>query len=349
MEPPDATTLVGLVERFSPTGQEGEAVAWLVKRMQALGYARAFADEAGNAVGVLGEGPRQIVLLGHIDTAPGCVPVRREGDFLYGRGAVDAKGPLAAFTDAVARFGPRPGWQLVVIGAVDEEGDSKGARHAAGQYHPDFAIIGEPSRWDRITLGYKGSAVAEVAVHRQAAHPASGVQSACEAACEIWENVRAWCAAYNRGRERAFEQILPALRGFSSGGDGLVEWARLRLGVRLPPGFSPEDWLGRLGEIAAGAEVRLAAFPIPAYQGEKNTPLVRAFLAGIRAAGGSPGFVLKTGTADLNLVAPVWGCPAAAYGPGDSALDHAPDERLSLEEYARAVRVLQAVLAQLCA
>ena len=235
-----------------------------------------------------------------------------------------------------------------MIGAVDEEGDSKGARHAAGLYHPDFAIIGEPSHWDRVTLGYKGSAVAEVVARRQAAHPASGAQNACEAAFEIWDKTRAWCARYNQVRERVFEQIMPSLRGFSSGGDGLADWARLRVGVRLPPGFSPEDWLERLGEFAAGAEVRLAAFAIPAYQGEKNTPLVRAFLAAIRGAGGSPGFVLKTGTADLNLVAPAWGCPALAYGPGDSALDHTPDEHISLEEYGRGVQVLQAVLAQLC-
>jgi LysW-gamma-L-lysine carboxypeptidase len=57
--------------------------------------------------------------------------------------------------------------------------------------------------------------------------------------------------------------------------------------------------------------------------------------------------VLKTGTADLNIVAPAWGCPAVAYGPGDSALDHTPNEHISLAEYSRAVKVLVAVLKQL--
>ena len=74
---------------------------------------------------------------------------------------------------------------------------------------------------------------------------------------------------------------------------------------------------------------------------------MRAFLAGIRAAGGQPGFLLKTGTADLNIVAPAWGCPALAYGPGDSALDHTPDEHLSLDEYQRSVEELKFVLKQL--
>ncbi|TLN07064.1 acetyl-lysine deacetylase, partial [bacterium] len=72
-------TLLGLVARYSPSGQERAVVEWLVGRMRALGYERAFVDEAGNAVGVIGSGPRQVVLLGHIDTVPGELPVRVEG------------------------------------------------------------------------------------------------------------------------------------------------------------------------------------------------------------------------------------------------------------------------------
>jgi LysW-gamma-L-lysine carboxypeptidase len=81
--------------------------------------------------------------------------------------------------------------------------------------------------------------------------------------------------------------------------------------------------------------------------GEKNTALVRAFLSAIRAAGGKPAFALKSGTADLNLVAPVWGCPAVAYGPGDSNLDHTSNEHISLSEYRRSIGVLKEVLNQL--
>ena len=51
---------------------------WLVARMKSLGYNETFIDEAGNAVGVMGSGPKQIVLLGHIDTVPGEIPVRVE-------------------------------------------------------------------------------------------------------------------------------------------------------------------------------------------------------------------------------------------------------------------------------
>ena len=123
--------LIGLVSQYSPSGHERGAVEWLVTRMKSLGYDDAFIDEAGNAVGVMGKGPKQVVLLGHIDTVPGEIRVEQDGISLYGRGSVDAKGPLACFVDAVAQVGALDEWQFVVIGAVEEERDSQGARFVA--------------------------------------------------------------------------------------------------------------------------------------------------------------------------------------------------------------------------
>ena len=346
-------TLIELVKHYSPSGQEADAVDYLVGRMQNLGFTHAFKDGAGNAVGVMGEGEKQIVLLGHIDTVPGEIPVRisplPEGEgagvrALYGRGSADAKGPLSAFVDAVAGLGLVRGWQIVVIGAIDEERDSVGARHIVDQYQPEFAIIGEPSRWDRVTLGYKGSANAKVTSLREMAHSASGEETAPEAALALWEKVRAWAKEFNQGKNRVFEEILLSLRGFDSGDDGFESWASLQINARLPVTLSPEAWYSQLEKLSAPESVEHVGFAIPAHRAEKNTPLVRAFLKGIRGVGGKPGFVVKTGTADLNIVAPVWGCPAVAYGPGDSNLDHTPNEHLSLVEYDQAVDILREVL-----
>ena len=86
--------LCGLVAIASPSTREMTAVQMLVNWMLEHGYDRAFVDPAGNAVGIIGNGARDVVLLGHIDTFGGNFPVRREGRLLYGRGAVDAKGAL---------------------------------------------------------------------------------------------------------------------------------------------------------------------------------------------------------------------------------------------------------------
>jgi LysW-gamma-L-lysine carboxypeptidase len=340
----ESATLTGLVERFSPSGGERPAVDWLVERMKTLNYSEAFVDEAGNAVGVMGTGPKQIILLGHIDTVPGEIPVRVENGNLYGRGSVDAKGPLACFVDAVAQVGMVAGWQSVVIGAVEEERDSDGARYVVSRYKPDLAIVGEPNRWDRISLGYKGSAWAEVSVKHAQAHTSSGEQTACEDAVALWLTVKAYADSFNVNKSRAFDKVLPTLRGLESGADGFEQWAKLNIGTRLPLDVSPEDWYGKLNEIAAGAEVERRGYAVPAWACEKNTPLVRALLSAIRSEGGTPSFVYKSGTADLNIVAPAWKCPAVVYGPGDSALDHTPEEHISLEEYEKAVAVLAEAL-----
>ena len=337
-------TLIGLVSQYSPSGSERCAVEWLVERMKSLGYDRALIDSAGNAVGVMGNGTKQIVLLGHIDTVPGKIPVRAENEVLYGRGAVDAKGPLSCFVDAVANVGPKEGWQFVVIGAVEEERDSEGARFLVDQYQPDVAIVGEPNQWDRIALGYKGSAWANVTVRREQAHTASGGETAAEAAVEVWLKIKRYIDSFNAEKQKAFDQLLVTLKGIESDSSEFEQRARLKVGVRLPVDVSPEAWYGKLAQIAGQAEVERIGYAVPAWRGEKNTLLVRAFLRGIRSQGGEPRFVYKTGTADLNIVAPVWKCPALVYGPGDSALDHTRNEHLFLQDYSKAVRVLSSVL-----
>jgi LysW-gamma-L-lysine carboxypeptidase len=293
-----------------------------------------------------------VILLGHIDTVPGKIPVRVDDGVLYGRGSADAKGPLASFTDAVAKVGAKDGWQFVVIGAVEEERNSEGARFAAGQYKPEFAIIGEPNQWDRVALGYKGSAWADVTVRREQAHTASGEITAAEAAVEAWLKIKVYVDAFNADKPKAFDKLLLTLRGMESGSDDFEQWARLKVGVRLPVEVPPEAWYQILNETLRVSEtlrvlVEPVGFAIPAWGCEKNTPLVRAFLSGIRSQGGEPRFVYKTGTADLNIVAPAWKCPALVYGPGDSALDHTPNEHVSLDEHRKAVDVLKAALEKL--
>jgi LysW-gamma-L-lysine carboxypeptidase len=335
--------LTGLLTHYSPTGQEAEAVSYLVAQMQAAGL-EASVDEAGNAIGQCGDGEESVVLLGHIDTVPGEIPVTREGDRLNGRGAVDAKGPLACFAAAAAAVKDQlHSRRVVVIGAVGEEGDSRGAHFIKDKYRPACTIIGEPSSWERVTLGYKGSAWFDYRVRRTLAHTSAQNESACEAAVSYWNRVTAWAAERNAGASRVFEQVSPTLRGMDSGSDGFAERAGLRFGLRLPPGVGVADAESALQALVTEAELTLID-GVPAYRAEKNTPLVRAFLAAIRQAGGTPSFSVKTGTSDMNVVAPLWGTPILAYGPGDSSFDHTPDEHILVSEYLKSVDVLSQVL-----
>ncbi|MFQ5409988.1 MAG: M20/M25/M40 family metallo-hydrolase, partial [Anaerolineales bacterium] len=143
-------------------------------------------------------------------------------------------------------------------------------------------------------------------------------------------------------------QLTPTLRGMHFDSDGLNERAGLSVGFRLPSHLSPITLDENIRKVVGDqARVRARRGAVPAYRAAKNNALVRAALASIRAEGGEPGFVLKSGTSDMNLVAPVWGCPAIAYGPGDSSLDHTPHERISIAEYLQSIRVLQRILKRL--
>lgn len=340
--------LEALLRIPSPSGREGAVAAFLVEQMRSLGW-ESFIDPAGNAIGLLGaEGPL-VALLGHMDTVPGDIPVRIEDGKLYGRGAVDAKGPLAAFIAAAQRAhaAGRLGCRVVVIGATEEEAaSSRGAYYARDRYAPAFCIVGEPSGWDRITLGYKGRLVVHYRLEQPTAHSAGEAPAAPEAMVAFWRAVEEYCAAYNAGRERLFEQLNPSLRSVASGSDGLTDWVEATLGLRLPEGVDPSTLAETLQRLAGAATVRFEG-ACPAFRSARATPLAGAFVRAIRGHGGRPTFVHKTGTADMNVVGPAWKCPIVAYGPGDSRLDHTPNEHVDLEEYQRAIAVLTDVLGML--
>ncbi|MFI4892633.1 MAG: [LysW]-lysine hydrolase [Phycisphaerales bacterium JB058] len=335
--------LFDLVATPSVSGSERKAAEVFVRHASELGY-DAEIDEAGNALAHRGpiDAPVHIVLLGHIDTVPGDIPVRVESGVLHGRGSVDAKGPLAAMLVGASRAVLPEEVRVTVAGAVGEEtAGSPGARHLAQQYRPSACVIGEPSGWDGVTLGYKGRLLVRATCTRSCAHTAGPLSSATDELHAWWGEVLGRVARFNMGRERAFDQVQANIRSWSSEDDGLHETAALSAGFRLPIGVLPEDLVRKMRILGEG-RVRLQFEGMEvAIKSDRNDPVARAITLAIREAGGRPRPKLKTGTADFNVVGPIWQCPIAAYGPGDSSLDHTPEERLSLEEYARAVEVIR--------
>ncbi len=332
-----------LVAIPSPSCHEAAAADFLKSWMRGAAYDEAFVDEAGNAVGIIGGGARQIVLLGHIDTFAGFPAVRQEGRVLHGRGAVDAKGPLCAFAVAASRARLSGDLRVIVIGAVEEEAaTSRGARHALRQYQPAICVIGEPSRWDRITLGYKGRLLLDWRWQGGLSHSAGEDLSPAERALAYWQAINTYCDDANDGVASLFARLDPSIRDINTWQEGVDGIAEMTVGLRLPPGIAPAE-IARQFPAGDGATVTARGGEL-AFVGAKNSILSRQFRRAIRAEGGAPRFVNKTGTSDMNVVGPRWGCPIVAYGPGDSALDHRPDEHIDLDEYLRAIAVLTRVL-----
>ncbi|MDR2137891.1 MAG: M20/M25/M40 family metallo-hydrolase [Synergistaceae bacterium] len=341
--------LIRLVEIPSVTRDEGAACRYLARVLVSeapgatlFGWEDVRLDEVGNVIAKRGAGDREIVLMGHIDTVPGGPSFRVDGDVLWGRGSVDAKGPLCTFAVAGGAAQIPEGWRLTLIAAVGEEGDSRGARHVLPFHRPAACVIGEPSGTAGITVGYRGYLRLQVHARDGGAHRSgdSGPITAClMAASDIRREVERRDDASKPVIERPSGAVI-AMRGKEEGERaGCVD-----LDVRLPLGAAPDRWGKDFIEAGERRGVAVEAFSsMPAHLVDKNDPLVRALRLAVREAGLAPRLLAKGGTADFNLAA-AWNCPLAAYGPGDSKLDHTAEERIDLNEYLQAVAILKNAL-----
>lgn len=232
--------LKGALEIPSPSGEERLVAEYLAEGMERLGL-KGFVDEADNARGRVGQGPTQVVLLGHIDTVPGVVPVRLEGGRLFGRGAVDAKGPFVAMIFAAAGLSEAARERLTVhlVGATEEEApSSKGARFVAPRLSPHYVVIGEPSGWEGITLGYKGRLLVKARREKDNFHSAHHEPNAAEELISYFVAIKAWAEAMNVG-QRPFDQVQYTLRDFKVYPAELKQVAEMFFDLRLPPPVAP--------------------------------------------------------------------------------------------------------------
>ncbi|WP_255151739.1 [LysW]-lysine hydrolase [Halorarius halobius] len=339
-----------LVEIPSPSGEEQECAERLAAFFESHDR-EVWIDDVGN---VRAPADDRALFTSHVDTVPGDIPVRVEdgepqsgsngggdaaegGEQLWGRGSVDAKGPLAALAVAAVRTG------VSFAGVVGEEVESRGARHLVAERDaPDAVVNGEPSGWDGVTLGYRGILQGTYVATSESGHTSRPENNAIQDAIAWWSRVEE--EFENDPYEPVFEQVTakPVSVEGGTSDDGLSVEATMEAQLRVPPELTCDE----VREIADGhleaGHVNWKDAVQPTMQPPRN-PVARAFRVAIRETGGDPRLLRKTGTSDMNLYAGAWDCPMATYGPGDSDLDHAPNEHLPLAELDRAVAVLEEV------
>ena len=166
----------------SYSGEEGDAARRVADEMRALGYDRVSVDDAGNVLGAIegrGEAPVAL-LLTHLDVVDAGDPddwphppfaADVADGRVWGRGAVDIKGPLAAQVHGAARAaadGP-PAGDVRVAAVVGEEIGGLGARHLVETLEPGLVLVGEPSS-NELRRGHRGRAEIEVRARGESAH-----------------------------------------------------------------------------------------------------------------------------------------------------------------------------------
>jgi LysW-gamma-L-lysine carboxypeptidase len=339
--------LYDLVSTPSPSSEEEAAADVLVEFFEKHDR-EVWIDAVGNVRAPADDG---VLLTSHIDTVRGEIPVEIRDDpgvydtgpTLWGRGSVDATGPLAAMAVAAVESG------VSFIGVVGEEVDSRGARYVVEEDDravPGAVINGEPSGWDGITLGYRGLLAGTYVATSESGHTSRPENNAIQDGVDWYKRVEETFA--NDEWTPVFERVTCKPTSFTGGTteDGLSVEATMEIQLRIPPEYG----LAEVREIA-DAELDIGTVrwydEVPPVMTSPRTAVARAFRAAIRQTEGDPRLLRKTGTSDMNVFASLWDCPMATYGPGDSDLDHAPNEHLSLPEFDRSVRVLQEVCRRL--
>jgi LysW-gamma-L-lysine carboxypeptidase len=280
---------------------------------------------------------------------------------LYGRGAVDAKSSLAAMivaahTLAKEKFSAR----ILVAAVVDEEGSSRGTKHLVKKgLSADYAIFGEPSGIEKITIGYKGSLRLKIKCKTQTGHSAAPwlYENAIEKAFELWKKIKRLHLPEEK-LESHFYSITSSLLRMKGGGIGsaVPSECDIYLDVRFPPQFTSHLVVNEIGKMIKLYEsvnpnvlVKLKIEDVTEpFEADKSSPMVRALLWSIRKVRHrTPHLLRKTGTGDMCILGKEMKIPVVTYGPGNSNLDHTSNESIDLAEYSDSIQVYRYALLRL--
>ena len=322
-----------LIDIPSVTGEEFQIGTSLGDLLVRLGYHVELQDispERSNIIATTQAKPR-VVLSTHMDTVPPFIASSEDDEFIYGRGACDAKGIIAAQIAAAERLRGDGIDEIGLLFTVDEEVTSVGAKIA--NEHPiaescEFLINGEPTD-NRLAIGTKGSVQATISAQGRAAH-----------------------SAYPEQGESAIEKLLDALariRKIPMPADAALGPSTLNIGViggGRAPNVIPDDARAEIFYRLVDSGESLQAATIDAVNGLAEAKQVLIIPA--IHLGSMEGFetAVMSYTTDIPAFNGAWGKPYL-IGPGSIHVAHTNEERIPKTEITEAIQIYEKLVRRL--
>jgi LysW-gamma-L-lysine carboxypeptidase len=341
------STLVQLLEVYTPPGEERRLERTWTRICTGLGYTKIWRDEEGNYFASTGGGGRRVFLVSHVDTVPGELRVRVSEGMIYGRGAVDAKSSVASMLlSGQLLHGRLRNTTLTVAGLVDEEGGGRGAKKLVEEgVKVDHIIIGEPTNLVGVATSYRGSLSLRVKASAKGGHSSAPymAESALDKLLKMWDLVRSEFGG------SSYEDITSALTTLHAGDwvSRLPDTAEGTLNIRFPPPYVSHGILEKVREYAVkcGCEIKIIDVTEPVSVSISN-PVVKALMRSILRLGLKPRIVKKTGTSDMNTLYNVTES-IAACGPGNSVLAHTDGECVAVDDLIMAAKIYSGTVLEL--
>ncbi len=371
--------LQALVRTPSLSGHEGSVAALIVDEMRRLGYDDVRVDEAGNVLGRIGpaRGP-MLMFDSHMDTVEVADPHRWkvdpygavvEGDQLYGLGACDMKGGLAATVYGAAQLAGRrdllSGSILVACVGLEEpsEGTCTRALLEGSGLCPDWVIIPEPSNL-QVVRAQRGHLEMMLTVKGKSAH---------SSAPELGVNAIYAGARILFGLEILAGQLMDdpflgpgvlavtEITSHSASRNAIPDRCDMFLDRRLTVGETEEMALLEIQRVIAregiDADVHVIEHEVTTHTGQvlrarraslpwaldERHPLVQAMLQAARNGGLRPGITRWSFATEGAYTAAVAGIPTVGFGPGDPAMAHCGNEYVDLKQVYAAAQAYAAL------
>ena len=317
-----------------------------------------------NVIGKLGKGPIKLMLCTHTDVIPALdeslwhsPPFKATviGDRIYGRGAVDAKGPLAAAMESMLRLTKEGHSGCVALAAVVEEetGRSVGARKLMEQYSPEAGLIMEPTGL-RISTAHKGAIRTVITIRGKAAHSSSADKgiNAISIAAEVLKDIEQYRSKVMKIADNKLGNASLEVTMIHGGEriNVIPEKCQIFIDRRLVPGETIEGAYDELNAAVKQIGRRTGA--------DISLELLCAYPTSVVGADEKIVRVVKSALEDKGLTSEPMGFPAgcdmytftakdiptAILGPGGIYQAHTIDEYIEKEELRLGVDIYEDIL-----